>query len=118
MQSIIYRDNNIYTKYLDDIHLNKLLNKSNSERLLNFVDKTSGAKNYQSIILNKEYIRKGTENDWITLENILKCTSLKNKIVCDTGCFNGYFSFKFLEEGAKKVIGIDHNIQALSICKK
>ena len=36
----------------------------------------------------------------------------------DTGCFNGYFSFKSLELGAKKVIGVDQNAPALKICNK
>ena len=113
-----YRKNNIYIDYNDEEHLNNILNETKKDRLLRFIDNTSGAKNYQSIILDGEYIRKGTEQDWLTFENILKCTSLKDKIVCDTGCFNGYFSFRSITEGAKKVIGIDHNLAAINICKK
>jgi ribosomal protein L11 methylase PrmA len=114
----LYRNNNNYIEYSNDEHMNTILNESKKDRLLNFIDKTSGHANYQSIILNSEYIRKGSEQDWITFDNILKCTSLKDKIICDTGCFNGYFSFKSLNEGAKKIIGVDHNQPAISICKK
>ena len=114
----LYRNKNNYIEYNNELHLLSLLNQSKKDRLLEFIDNTSGDKNYQSIILDKEYIRKGTEQDWITLENILDCTKLKDKVVVDTGCFNGYFSFKALELGAKKVIGIDHNIAALNICRK
>uniref|UniRef100_A0A6C0E2U8 Methyltransferase domain-containing protein n=1 Tax=viral metagenome TaxID=1070528 RepID=A0A6C0E2U8_9ZZZZ len=113
-----YRKGNVYIDYTNDDHLNSILNESKESRLLNFIDKTSGANHYQSIILDNKYIRKGTEKDWITFDNILKCTSLKDKIICDTGCFNGYFSFKCISEGAKKVIGIDHNRPALNICNK
>lgn len=114
----IFRKNSNYTEYNDDNHLISLLNENNNERLLKYIDQISECKNYQSIILNNEYIRRGTECDWITWDNILKCTSIKDKVICDTGCFNGYFSFKSLEEGAKKVIGIDQNGPAIKICEK
>jgi len=113
-----YRKNNTYIDYNNDEHLNIILNESKESRLLRFIDNTSGDKNYQSIILDNKYIRKGTEQDWITFDNILKCTTLKDKVICDTGCFNGYFSFRSITEGAKKVIGIDHNTAAMNICNK
>lgn len=113
-----YRNYNIYTDYDNDEHLNTILDESKEGRLLRFIDNTSGAKYYQSIILNGNYIRKGSEQDWLSFDNILKCTSLKNKVICDTGCFNGYFSFRSITEGAKKVIGIDHNTAAINICNK
>jgi len=116
--SYVYRKNDKYTEYENDEHLNSILNTTKENRLLKYIDETSGAKNYQSILLDDEYIRKGTEQDWLTFENIKKCTTLKDKVVCDTGCFNGYFSFMSLKDGAKKVIGIDHNAPALSICNK
>lgn len=116
--SYVYRKNDKYTEYENDEHLNSILNTTKENRLLKYIDETSGAKNYQSILLDGEYIRKGTEQDWLTFENIKKCTSLNDKVVCDTGCFNGYFSFMSLKDGAKKVIGIDHNAPALSICNK
>lgn len=113
-----YRNYNIYSDYNNDEHLNVILNESKESRLLRFIDTTSGAKYYQSIILDDKYIRKGTEQDWLSFDNILKCTSLKDKVICDTGCFNGYFSFRCISEGAKKVIGIDHNTAAINICNK
>ena len=102
--------NDLYLKYMDNIDIHK------QKYILDYIDKISGAKDYQSIILNDKYIRKGTEKDWITLDNILKCTSLNGKIVMDIGCFNGYFSFMFVKNGAKKVVGIDNNDPALKIC--
>ena len=114
----LYRKNEKYIEYVSEEHLNKILNETKEERLLKFIDNTSGSKFYQSIVLDGKYIRKGTEEDWKTLENIKNCTTLKNKVVCDTGCFNGYFSFMALSEGAKKVISIDHNSAALKICSK
>lgn len=114
----LYRDNETYIEYFDESHLLGILSESKKDRLLKFIDSVSGAPKYQSIILDKESIRDGSEQDWITLENILKCTTLKDKVVIDTGCFNGYFSFKSLELGAKKVIGIDQNAPALKICNK
>lgn len=113
-----YRKDNMYTDYKNEEHLFSILRESHVSRLLGFIDRTSGAKDYQSIMLHGEYIRRGTERDWLTFDNILKCTSLKNKVVCDTGCFNGYFSFRCLDQGARQVIGIDHNKAALNICNK
>lgn len=109
---------NQYIDYDNNQHLTNMLNTTKKDRLLSYIEKISGHSTYQSIILDNEYIKRGSEQDWLSFENILKCTSLKNKIICDTGCFNGYFSFKSLSEGAKKVIGIDHNEAAINICKK
>jgi hypothetical protein len=113
-----FRDGTNYIVYENDNHLYELLNESKKDRLLRFIDNTSGAKMYQSILLNNEYIRKGTEQDWVTFEKISECTTFKDKVVVDTGCFNGYFSFKAFNSGAKKVIGVDHNKPALDICNK
>lgn len=109
---------NKYIDYENDEHLTTILNTSKKDRLLKYIDDISGHSTYQSIMLNGEYIRKGTESDWITFDNILKCTSLKDKVVCDTGCFNGYFSFRSIKEGTKRVIGVDHNKPAINICNK
>jgi hypothetical protein len=114
----LYRTNNNYTENIDDEHLTKLLTQTKKERMLEFVDSISGCKNYQSIVMHNEFIRRGTEQDWKTMEKILECTSLSEKVIMDTGCFNGYFSFNALEYGAKKIIGIDHNHSALEICNK
>lgn len=114
----IYRNKGEYKIMNNNHHMHKLINESKKDRLINYVKEHSGHATYQSIILNNECVIKGTEGDWITFDNIKKCTSLKNKIVCDTGCFNGYFSFKCIEEGAKKIIGIDCNAGAIDICNK
>ncbi len=88
----LYRKDNYYKEYNNDTHLLTILNETKINRILKYIDNISGDKNYQSIILDNEYIRKGNEKDWITLENIKKCINLKNKIIMDTGCFfNLYF---------------------------
>ena len=114
----VYRNQNTYINHTDDTHLSEILNIDKKNIALNYIDEVSGHSSYQSIILDKEYIKKGSEKDWLSFENILKCTSLKDKVICDTGCFNGYFSFRCVEEGSKKVIGIDHNEPAIKICRK
>ena len=115
----VYRpDENNYVNYDNDKHLLKILNKNKKDIVLKYIDNVSGHSTYQSIILDGEYIKKGTEKDWLSFENILTCTSLKGKTICDTGCFNGYFSFRCIREGSKKIIGIDHNEAAIKICKK
>ncbi len=50
--------------------------------------------------------------------NILKCTSLKEKVIYDTDCLTDFFSFQSLKKGAKRVIGIDHDEPAIKICNK
>jgi len=118
---IIYKyrtTNNEYIDHNNDKHLIGILNETKKDRLLNYIDEVSGHSSYQSIILNKEYIKRGSEKDWISFDNILKCTSIDGKIICDTGCFNGYFSFRCIKEGAKKIIGIDHNKPAINICNR
>jgi SAM-dependent methyltransferase len=114
----IHRQKGKYTEYDNSDHLFELLHESKKDRLLRFIDNTSGAKDYQSIILDNERIRSGTEQDWVTLDNILQFTQFENKVVMDTGCFNGYFSFKAAELGASKVMGVDHNPPALEICRR
>jgi len=113
-----FRNKCNYESFSNDEHLLKTITLSKKDILLDCVDKQSGDKNYQSILLDNEYIRKGAEQDWITFEKIIKCTSLKDKVICDTGCFNGYFSFKSLQECPKKIIGVDHNTPAINICNQ
>ena len=114
----LYRKDNNYTVFNDDKHLLNMLNESKANRLINYIKSISGHSTYQSIILDNNYIQRGSERDWITLDNVLKCVDLNDKVICDTGCFNGYFSFKALEHGASKVIGIDKCDCAIPICNK
>ena len=41
--------------------------------------------------------------------------TFKDKVIFDLGCFNGYFSFKAMQVGAKKIIGVDNNDPAVQI---
>jgi tRNA (mo5U34)-methyltransferase len=45
-------------------------------------------------------------------ERILPQVTLKDKVVCDLGCGNGYFMFRMLAEDPSLVVGIDPNIKA------
>ena len=114
----LYRTNEKYTEYENPDHLIQLINESISNRLFNFIKNTSGHASYQTIDYKGTNIINGSERDYITMNNILKCTSLNNKKIMDTGCFNGYFSFQCLKNGAEKVIGVDHNEPAINICNK
>ena len=64
-------------------------------------------------------IKDGRVGSLITWENTRNSgISLYNKSVCDIGCFNGYFSFKAEEVGAKEVIGFDADAPAIETCNK
>lgn len=88
----------------------------NQKDILTYIDTHSGSPMYQTIIYNNKVIRQGTEGCPITWSNILKTGIIfKDKVIYDLGCFNGYFSFKVEECGAKEIIGIDNNKPALDI---
>lgn len=114
----LYRNNEKYTEYNNPDHLLQLVNESIPNRLFNFIKNTSGHASYQTIEYKGTNIINGSERDFITMNNILKCTNLNNKRIMDTACFNGYFSFQCLKNGAKQVIGVDHNEPAIQICNK
>jgi len=121
ISKITYKYRTVDNTYIDsdnDTHLTEMLNISKKDRLLKYINTISGHSTYQSIMIRDECVKKGTEGDWITFDNILKCTSLKDKVIYDAGCFNGYFSFRCVKEGAKKIIGVDHNTPAINICNK
>lgn len=113
-----HRNKKQYSVYTTHDHLNSLLNQTKQDRLLSFIHQVSGSPLYQSIILDTRVIQTGTEGDNITFEKILACTQLKDKYIMDMACFNGYFSFRSLEYSPKKILGIDHNDAAISICEK
>lgn len=114
----LYRNKEKYTEYNKPDHLMQLINEPIPNRLFNFIKDTSGHASYQTIEYKGTNIINGSERDFITMNNILKCTNLNNKRIMDTGCFNGYFSFQCLKNGAKQVIGVDHNEAAIDICNK
>ncbi len=116
--SYLYRNGDKYTEYDNPDHISKLINEPIPNRLFNFIKNTSGHASYQTVEYNGEKMINGSERDYITMNNILKCTGLHDKRIMDTGCFNGYFSFQCLKNGAKKVIGVDHNEPAINICNK
>ncbi len=47
---------------------------------------------------------------WKRLQQNLPC--LKNKVVCDLGCGNGYYMFRMLEYEPKLIVGVDPNLHA------
>jgi tRNA (mo5U34)-methyltransferase len=48
---------------------------------------------------------------WKRLQQSLP--NLKDKVICDLGCGNGYFMYRMLEYNPKLVVGIDPNLHAL-----
>jgi 2-polyprenyl-3-methyl-5-hydroxy-6-metoxy-1,4-benzoquinol methylase len=81
----------------------------NREKLiLGLIDKTSTSPRYQTVEVGGKVIRYGSEQCWKTWDNIIKLGfNFKDCVVYDLGCFNGYFSFKSFNSGAKEVVGID-----------
>lgn len=89
------------------------------KNLLDFINKTVGDPNYQTIELSGKRVRGGYSKSWITWSKILETgISFANKTVADIGCFLGYFCFKSKLSGAKEVVGFDKNIPALNGAKK
>ena len=86
------------------------------QSILNLIDRISGSPTYQTVELDSKVIRAGTEKCHLSWENITKLgLTFKDKVIFDLGCFNGYFSFKSAQCGAKKIIGIDNNDAAVQI---
>jgi SAM-dependent methyltransferase len=50
-------------------------------------------------------------------EIIERHTDFKDKTVLDLGCATGYFSFKAQQAGAKIVVGLDHDANAVNVCR-
>ena len=81
---------------------------TDTKELKNWIAKTSGSPNYQRIEVDGKIIMNGRAGSPISWNNIYQSgISFYKKRVCDIGCFNGYFSFKAEEQGAKKVVGYD-----------
>jgi 2-polyprenyl-3-methyl-5-hydroxy-6-metoxy-1,4-benzoquinol methylase len=84
-----------------------------------FIDNTSCDPSYQRVEVKGDVIRDGRVGSLITWENTRNSgISLYNKSVCDIGCFNGYFSFKAEEAGAREVTGFDADAPAIETCNK
>ncbi len=60
---------------------------------------------------NKDY----EHGSW---EKILKIFDFTGKVVADIGCFNGYFSFKAKERGARLVRGFDKCVPAIKTARE
>eukprot|EP00122_Pirum_gemmata_P013576 Pgem_evm1s12644 len=50
-------------------------------------------------------------SDW-KWERIKKHVSMKDKVICDLGCGNGYFMFRMLEANPKLIVGLDPSLHA------
>jgi SAM-dependent methyltransferase len=50
--------------------------------------------------------------------NLIKAeTDFHGKSVLDLGCATGYFSFKAIQAGASYVLGVDHDVKAIKVCR-
>lgn len=84
-----------------------------------WVDSLSGAPRYQTLTVNGQIIRPGTEGDWKTWELVrdkvgAKFTSAR---VLDAGCFNGYFTIQAFQLGASQVTSVDIDERATRIAR-
>ncbi len=90
----------------------------NRFELISFVKKNE-SQPYQTIEYKGEIIRPGTEQCWLSWENIEKFKiDWKDKYICDIGSYFGYFSLQALKKGAKIVLGIDQNEDLLKVYKE
>jgi SAM-dependent methyltransferase len=84
-----------------------------------FIDNTSQDPTYQTVKVGGTTIKSGRAGSEISWNNIRNSgISFYNKSVCDIGCFNGFFSFRAEETGAKEVVGFDVNAPAIETCNK
>ena len=90
----------------------------NKFELISFVKKNE-SQPYQTIEYKGEIIRPGTEQCWLSWENIEKFKiDWKDKYVCDIGSYFGYFSLQAFKNGAGKVLGIDQNEDLLKVYRE
>ena len=75
-----------------------------------YLDKQTYDKYYQDIELIKF---EGYAKSCKSWDNIKDLVDWQDKTVIDIGCFHGYFCFKAEKAGAKSVIGLDLNEDAL-----
>ncbi len=118
----VYRMGNTY-RNTDRAHFMETIGEindwsMNKYELISFVQKHENQP-YQTIELKNEIIRPGSEQCWLSWENIEKFNiDWKNKYVCDVGSYFGYFSLQTLKKGAAKVLGIDQNETLLNVYKE
>jgi len=77
------------------------------------LEKQNYDKYYQRIELPSGIVVKGYSESEKTWERIKNLVNFKNKSVLDIGCFHGYFSFKIEENGAKNIVGLEKNKEAV-----
>ena len=86
----------------------------NIEQLQQHFNSQDYDKKYQDI----EVLRfVGYSKSHISWNNLQEIVDWKNKIICDLGCFHGYFSIKAIQSGAKNVIGLDRSSTVLETSK-
>jgi 2-polyprenyl-3-methyl-5-hydroxy-6-metoxy-1,4-benzoquinol methylase len=92
------------------------MEKKCDQVLLNLIDSTSSCPKYQTVSVHGRILRYGSELCWKTWEHINELNiDFKDKTVYDIGCFDGYFSFKMADYGARTVVGIDLSPSAVNI---
>lgn len=103
----------------DDRHLRSVVQKDPLSELLSWIDDVSGDPKYQTIEVDGKVIRPGYMRSAELWKRISRLgIDWSDKTVCDLGCFNGYFSFKAEQAGARKVVGYDCNEAAARIFRR
>ncbi|MFC1951679.1 class I SAM-dependent methyltransferase [Chloroflexota bacterium] len=86
--------------------------------LLSDLDKMPHDKYYQDIELPSGLVIPGysqPHESWIRLRDVI---DFKDKDVLDLGCFHGFFCFKAEDVGARDIVGIEINENAVGVARR
>lgn len=116
----LYRHWDTYKSFPDEKDLLFKLGRSKQESIIDYILETSNSPLYQTIVVDGQVIREGTEKCGISWENIMKTgIDLKGKTLCDIGCFNGYFTLRAERDGGiLSATGYDIDAPAIDIATK
>ncbi|PPI86752.1 tRNA 5-methoxyuridine(34)/uridine 5-oxyacetic acid(34) synthase CmoB [Candidatus Pantoea edessiphila] len=87
-----------------DGNINNIQSQGIKKLLYNLMPWRKGPYSLYGIKINSEW-----RSDWKWNRIIPHISSLKNKIILDVGCGNGYYMWRMIGNGAYLVIGIDPN---------
>jgi len=83
----------------------------NINELRKHFDEQDYDKKYQDIEILSFIGYTESYKSWKNIEYL--SIEWKDKVICDLGCFHGYFGIKAIKEGASKIIGLDRSSTVL-----